>query len=91
MKRMPLILILIASLLLITGAGSAMSSSAYQLAWYPPLTGSGGVSASPHYAMHFTVGQTAGDASAGPSYKIGLGYWHGIAPEFLTRLPIAVR
>ena len=91
MKRKTLILILIVSLFLITSAGSAMNSILFQLNWYPPLTGSGGVTASAHYAIHFTVGQTAGGASTSPNYKIGLGYWPGIAPEFFTRLPIVTR
>jgi hypothetical protein len=88
MKRKTLILILIASLFLITSAGSAMSSSHYQLNWYPPLTGSGGVTASAHYTIHFAVGQTAGGASTGPNYKIGLGYWPGVASAFTFYVPM---
>lgn len=91
MKRLLLILILVACLVLVTSSGFSMFSSNYRLDWYPPLTGSGGVTQSAHYIISFTVGQTASGAVAGGGNQIGLGFWPGVPVEFLIRLPVVKR
>ncbi len=91
MKRITLVLFLIAALFLVTTAVSAMVSANYRLDWYEPLTAGGGAVSSAHYVVNYTVGQgeTAGTASG--NYKIRLGYWAGILPEFKTMLPFTRR
>jgi hypothetical protein len=79
MKRIKLILILMACLLLITTTGLAMDSTNYRLNWYTPLTsGGGGPLVSTNYAMNMTVGQSVIGRSASSTYRTGLGYWPGL-------------
>jgi hypothetical protein len=74
MKRTRLILIL-AALLILAGGVLAMESTNYQLAWFTPLTGSGGKASSTNYAVDFTVGQSAIGTASSTSYGACLGYW----------------
>jgi hypothetical protein len=91
MKRIKLILILMACLLLITTTGLAMGSTNYTLNWYHPLTGSGGPSTSTHYAINVTVGQSVTGPSTSTNYKMGLGYWAGLPGEYKTLAPVVFR
>ena len=69
-------LVLVAILLLV-GSAWAMESENYRLDWFTPLTGGGGGPAdSAHYAVNFTVGQTAIGSSDSTHYQAGLGYWY---------------
>jgi hypothetical protein len=78
--------------LLLTQIALAMSSAGYQLDWFTPLTGGGGGSASStHYAVMFTIGQTATGASTSTSYKTGLGYWYGVDGSTRVYLPVILR
>ena len=90
MKRITVILVVVALLLLTSGA-LAMDSTNYALNWFTPLTsGGGGPSSSANYAVNFTIGQTAIGASDSTNYAVGLGYWYG---SFGSRiyLPIVQR
>lgn len=70
----------------------AMSSTHYQLDWFTPLTTSGGGAAtSAHYASNVTVGQSAYNASASSSYKVGLGYWYGVSSSYRVCLPLIMK
>ncbi|MFN2289803.1 MAG: hypothetical protein ACK2UC_01310 [Anaerolineae bacterium] len=90
MKRIPIPLAL-AALLLLTGGVLAISSDNYRLDWYTPLTGGGGGPAgSSHYAVNFTVGQSAIGASSSPIYQVCLGYWCGIR-QYRIYLPLVLR
>jgi hypothetical protein len=88
MKRI-LILLMLIGLLLFAGSALAMSSTNYRLDWFVPLTGSGGAASSAHYAVNLTVGQTVIGLSAGPGYRVGLGYWAGLS-AYRVYLPIVL-
>ena len=94
MKKKRILPILVALLLVLWLAGSAlaMTSPTYRLDWYTPATSSGGgFSISAHYAVNLTVGQAATGSASSPSYKAGLGYWPGILVQWLVRLPIVIK
>jgi len=68
MKRTT-ILLTVVLLLLLAAKVLAMSSDNYRLDWFTPLTGGGGGAAeSAHYAVNFTVGQSAIGMSDSTSY-----------------------
>lgn len=91
MKRLLILLMLIA-LLVVAHSVWAMSSTNYRLDWFTPFTsGGGGAASSTHYAINFTIGQTASDTTSGASYQIGLGYWHGVAPQLQVYLPLVLK
>lgn len=77
--------------LLLTGNALAMSSTNYRLDWFTPLTGSGGAASSLHYAVGFTVGQSAIGSVSSPSYGVCLGYWCGAAAQHRIYLPLVQR
>jgi hypothetical protein len=90
MKR-TLVLLTLAALLLLAGGVLAMFSNNFRLDWFTPLTGGGGgPTGSTHYAVNFTVGQSAIGASASTNYAVGLGYWYGIR-EYRIYLPLVHR
>jgi hypothetical protein len=90
MKRITLILIL-AALLILAGGVLAMESTNYQLAWFTPLTGSGGKASSTDYAVNFTVGQSAIGTTSSTNYEVCLGYWCGSEIEYAIYLPLVLR
>ncbi|MFO7743726.1 MAG: hypothetical protein R6X31_15615 [Anaerolineae bacterium] len=91
MKRTALLLAL-AVLLLVTARVLAMSSPSYRLDWYVPLTGgAGGAASSAHYAVNFTVGQSAMGTSVSTKYGGCLGYWCGAEVEYRVYLPLVLR
>ena len=55
------------------------------------MTGSGGVTDSAHYAVNFTVGQTAIGDPDSTNYEVCLGYWCGGAAEYKIYLPLVLR
>jgi hypothetical protein len=62
------------------------------LDWFTPLTGGGGGQASSaHYAVNFTIGQSAIGASASTNYKGCLGYWCGAVIPYRVFLPLVLR
>jgi hypothetical protein len=78
MKRRTIFLAIVAFLLL-AGSVLAMRSANYWLDWFTPGTGGGGGPASStHYAVNFTIGQTAIGPSSSANYRAGLGYWYGL-------------
>jgi hypothetical protein len=94
MKRIALFLTL-AAVLLLAGRALAMSSEHYRLDWFVPLTGGGGGPAgSTHYAVNFTIGQSAVGTSSN-TYRACLGYWCGIAEaaavSYRIYLPLVMR
>jgi len=87
-------LLILAALLLLAGSVVAMSSDHYRLDWFVPLTGGGGGPASStHYAVNFTVGQSAVGTASSTSYGGCLGYWCGVGVAVGHRiyLPLVVR
>ncbi len=90
MRRVTIILVLLA-LLLLAGRVLAMSSTNYRLDWFTPLTSSGGAAGSAHYAVNFTVGQTAIGTASSTNYGGCLGYWCGAAPQYRIYLPLVLR
>ncbi len=91
MKRATAFLILLV-LLLLTGSALAMSSPNYSLDWFTFMTGAGGGEAnSAHYAVNFTVGQTAIGTSASEHYGSGLGYWYGLPANLRNFLPMVMK
>ena len=93
MNKKRILPILAALLLVLWLAGSvlAMSSANYRLDWYTPLTGAGGSSSSPGYAINLTVGQSATGNASSPGHSAGLGYWPGTLAQWLVRLPVVFR
>lgn len=90
MKR-TLMLLLLIGLLLFAGRALAMTSTHYRLDWFTPLTsGGGGAASSTHYAVNYTIGQTASKASASTHYQAGLGYWAGLV-EYRVYLPLVLK
>ncbi len=78
--------------LLLAQIALAMFSTNYRLDWFTPLTsGGGGAMSSAHYAVNFTVGQTASGASASTNYNVGLGYWYGAAGGYRVYLPLILK
>lgn len=90
MKRL-LILLVVIALLFVAGSAAAMTSTHYRLDWFTPLTtGGGGAASSTHYVVNYTVGQTASKASASAHYQAGLGYWAGIV-SYRVYLPLVLK
>ncbi len=86
------ILLTVAVVLLLAGRALAMSSANYRLDWFTPLTGGGGGPAqSAHYAVNFTVGQSAIGMASSSNYGGCLGYWCGAAAEYRIYLPLVLR
>ncbi len=91
MRRVVILLALVVVLLL-AGRALAMSSANYRLDWFVPLTGGGGGPASSaHYAINFTVGQSAIGMASSSNYGGCLGYWCGAAVEYRIYLPLVLR
>lgn len=91
MKRLTLILTLVA-LLVLAGGVLAMDSANYRLAWFTPLTGGGGgPTSSTNYAVNFTVGQVANSTSSSTNYESCLGYWCGNEGGHTVYLPLVLR
>jgi hypothetical protein len=78
--------------LLLAQIAVAMSGGSYKLDWFTPLTsGGGGAASSTHYAINFTIGQTAFGISASTNYKAGLGYWYGVGGSYRVYLPLILK
>jgi hypothetical protein len=94
MRKRLLVAIVVVMLggLLLVQIALAMSSTNYKLDWFTPLTGGGGGPAtSAHYAANFTVGQAVVGAPASTNYKVGLGYWYGVAGGYRIYLPLILK
>jgi hypothetical protein len=91
MKRFAMLMALVLTLWLAARA-SAMNSTNYRLDWFTPLTTAGGGAAtSTHYAVNFSLGQTAVSASASANYKAALGYWPGAGTTYDVFLPLVLK
>ncbi len=93
MKKTTIVLVL-AALLVLTGVTVALAATNYRLDWFTPLTSSGGGEAhSAHFAVNFTVGQSAIGASASRNFGGYLGYWceRAVALAYRTFLPVLLR
>lgn len=94
MSKQTLIVIagVLTCVLLLTSTAIAMESENYKLAWFTPLTSSGGGSASStSYAINFTVGQSVIGSSDSANYESCLGFWCGGAAEHRIYLPLVLR
>ncbi len=94
MKRVILLTLVMVGLFLLAGQVLAMNSTNYRLDWFTPLTGaSAGSATSTNYAVQFTVGQSAYQASASTNYGVCLGYWCGGSSTATRRLylPLVMR
>ena len=80
-KRIILILVLAACLLL-THSASAISSPSYVIDWMVPLSGGGGRASSLNYAVHLTTGQTVSGLSGSTGFQAGWGFWHDVRQSF---------
>jgi hypothetical protein len=77
--------------LLLAQIVAAMSSPNYRLDWFTPLTtGGGGAAGSASYAVNYSIGQTASNASSSANYRAGLGYWAGFG-QYSIHLPLVLR
>jgi hypothetical protein len=75
MKRISILLLLLACLALI--AGLARAAGGYSLDWWT-ADGGGGISAGGDYLLSGTIGQPdAGPALAGGNYRLEGGFWGG--------------
>lgn len=79
---------LLVALLLVNISG-AQSSARYSLSWYV-LAGGGGRTASTHYAMNGTVGQSAVGLSDNTQYGTLSGYWQNW-PDYAVFLPLILK
>ena len=93
MKRTATLFALALVFLVLATSVLAMSSTHYRLDWFAPLTGGGGGPASStHYAVNFTVGQSAIGTASSTSYGGCLGFWCGAAAVgYRIYLPLVVR
>jgi hypothetical protein len=91
MKRIVILLALVALLLLGGSALAGMSSPDYRLDWLTLAGGGGGPAGSGSYAVNLTVGQAAIGAAAGTDYQACLGYWCGTAGPWRVYLPLLLR
>lgn len=79
-------------LLWLTARASAMDSANYRLDWFTPLTTAGGGSAtSTHYAVNFSLGQTAVSTSTSANYATTLGYWASAGADYYVFLPLVLK
>ncbi len=81
--------------LLVVGVAWAMSSASYAINW-DVIGGGGGPISSASYAMNSTAGQAAIGFKASSNYKLGSGYWYGVAapappPGYRIYLPIVLK
>ena len=85
---MILTLALLALLLILQPVLAGMSSPAYAMDWYLPLTGSGGPPmSSPAYLMDATLGQTVTGPETGSLYTFYGGYWAFLGVPYALFLP----
>ncbi len=87
-KRWIAIIGVLVALLIVNIAG-AQSSANYSLSWYV-LAGGGGRTASTHYAMNGTVGQSAVGLSDDTQYGTASGYWQKW-PDYAVFLPLILK
>jgi len=90
MKRIVILLALVALLLLGGSALAGMSSPDYRLDWLTLAGGGGGPAGSGSYAVNLTVGQAAIGVGSSPNYQACLGYWCGESVYHIY-LPLVVR
>jgi hypothetical protein len=91
MKRRAILLTLLL-LLLVVQSASAMGSASYKLNWFTPATsGGGGLANSTHYAVNYSVGQSAIGASDSANYGGMLGFWYGIGAWIKNYVPLIHR
>ncbi len=90
-KKTLVVLLCLLCVLLLAGRALAMQSEHYRLDWFTPLTGSGGAASSAHYAVNFTVGQSAIGMASSTNYGGCLGYWCGAAAPYRVYLPLVLR
>lgn len=81
--------------LVVAGAAWAMSSASYAINW-DVIGGGGGPISSASYAMNSTAGQAAIGFKTSSNYKLGSGYWYGVAapappPGYRIYLPIVLK
>lgn len=75
MKRLVVLLTLIA-LLVLASSALAMRSDNFWLDWFTPLdTGGGGGANSPSFTINYSIGQTAIGSAQSTNYGLCLGYW----------------
>lgn len=84
MKRKYLLLIL----LVLFSLALAAPQAGTRLAWFLPLTGSGGQAASASSQASFTIGQSATGSFASPATRIGLGFWQAETIRYRALLPV---
>ncbi len=90
-KRLITVLVILLCALWLAQGALAMSSTHYKLDWFTPLTSSGGPASSAHYAVHFSVGQSAIGYADSSGYTTGLGYWYGTAGGYRVYLPLIMK
>ncbi|MFC1930532.1 dockerin type I domain-containing protein [Chloroflexota bacterium] len=80
MRKYKVIAVLAALVLCLALAGGAlaMSSSSYQLTW-DVVSGGSRINDSPSFRLGYSAGQPVIGASGSTSYRLGSGYWYGVA------------
>jgi hypothetical protein len=91
MKRIVILLALVALLLLGSNALAGISSSNYRLDWLTLTGGGGGPAGSDSHGVNLTVGQAAIGVGSSPNYQACLGYWCGTAGLWHIYLPLLLR
>lgn len=74
--------------LLLAGLALAQNSVSYDLAWNV-ITGGGGPRGLTSYAINSTIGQAAIGPMSSSSYRLGAGYWYGVAVSAPRPTPVA--
>ncbi len=85
MKRKFLILLLVISVLIITGQ-FVLARGDYDIPWHV-IGGGGGRSSGGHYILDATIGQPVAATADGGEYQVCIGYWCGNVPGWHMYLP----
>jgi hypothetical protein len=91
-RKLFALVILVILLFLLVGNVLAMSSPAYMLEWYVPVTSGGaGEASSATYSLNLTVGQSVIGSSSSSNFGNGFGYWYGLLLDRIRVLPIILK
>jgi len=91
-KQLGIALLVLAALLLLTGAAWAAAPAAYTLDWWTVDGGGGTHRTVGEYTLSGTAGQPDAGVLSGGDYTLGGGFWGGGgAVQYRIYLPLVVR
>ncbi|GAB4404019.1 MAG: hypothetical protein Kow00123_15620 [Anaerolineales bacterium] len=91
MKARTVVLLVLVAMLLVSGAGRALSDGVYEISWYTVDGGGHAFSTGGGYSLGGTVGQPDAGALSGGAYTLLGGFWGGWADWWGIYLPVVLR